>query len=151
VAYRDVSGYGNRHALIAAVVPAGAVTTHTLFCANAALTTEQSHLLCALLNSHVLNALARMLMGSHVTTSLVEQLPVPPLAGAEDRCRRIARLTQRLSRATVPRVEAAVQAEVALLYKLKVDEYQIILERGCRLTPDQRNAALAAFARRSVA
>src|SRR5690606_21602202 len=84
--YRDVSGVGNRFTLIAAVIPPGVVTTHTVFCLKTPINLERQHFLCALFNSYVLNAAVRLLMGGHVTTGLVEHLPVPPWRGdARDR------------------------------------------------------------------
>jgi hypothetical protein len=83
LAYRDVSGVGNRRALIAAVIPGSVVTTHTLFCLRNPLPLEQQHFLCGVLNSDLLDAIVRMLMGGHVTTSLMESLPVPLWTGSE--------------------------------------------------------------------
>ena len=82
LAYRDVSGVGNRCAVIASIVPANVVTTHTLFCLRNALPLEQQHFLCGVLNSDVIDGFVRMLMGSHVTTSLMESLPAPPWTGS---------------------------------------------------------------------
>jgi hypothetical protein len=96
LAYRDVSGVGNRHTVIAAIVPAGVVTTHTLFCLRQPLDDERQHYLCGLLNSPALNAWVRMFMGSHVTTSLIEQIPVPVWTGNADQ-RAIAALSAALS------------------------------------------------------
>ena len=94
--YRDVSAVGNRFTLIAAVIPAGTITTHTVFCVRQALAPERQHFLCALLNSFVINHVVRVLMGSHVTTTLAESLPVPVWQGdAADR--RIACLAGRLA------------------------------------------------------
>jgi hypothetical protein len=90
LAYRDISAVGNRRALIAAIVPAGVVTTHTIFCLKTPLPIEQQHFLCACFNSEILNRYVRLLMGGHLTTSLVEGLPVPPWVGSK-RQRRIAR------------------------------------------------------------
>lgn len=81
LAYRDVSGVGNRHTVIAAIIPAGVVTTHTLFCLRQTLDDERQAFLCGLLNSRSVNAWVRMFMGSHVTTSLLEQLPAAPWTG----------------------------------------------------------------------
>lgn len=94
--YRDVSGVGNRFTLVAAVMPARVVTTHTLFCLRNDLPLLQQHFLCGVFNSDLLNRVVRLLMGSHVTTSLVESLPVPRW---EDRPvhRRISRIAARLA------------------------------------------------------
>jgi hypothetical protein len=81
LAYRDVSGVGNRRALIAAVIPGNVVTTHTLFCLRNPLPLEQQHFLCGVLNSDLIDGFVRMLMGGHVTTSLMESLPVPRWTG----------------------------------------------------------------------
>ncbi len=66
-----------------------------------------------------MNLVVRMLMGGHVTASLVERLPVPPWTGsATDRL--IARLARQLSEAASPRPGTAgrLQALVARLYGL---------------------------------
>jgi hypothetical protein len=94
--YRDVSGVGNRFTLVAAVMPAGAVTTHTLFCLRNDLPLLQQHFLCGIFNSALMNRVVRLLMGSHVTTSLVEGLPVPRWANTLAQ-RRISRLAKRLA------------------------------------------------------
>jgi hypothetical protein len=95
--YRDVSSPGNRYALIAAMIPANVVTTHTLFCLRNAFTTTQQYFLCGLFNSVSVNAIVRMLMGGHVTTGLVEGLPIPRWEGTPDQLR-IAELAERLER-----------------------------------------------------
>lgn len=96
LAYRDVTAFGNKLTLIAAVIPAGVVTTHTLFCLRNRLPAEQQAFLCALFNSTVLNRIVRMLMGSHVTTGLVESLPVPRWTGGPEQ-QRAAELASLLS------------------------------------------------------
>ncbi len=82
LAYRDVSGVGNTHALVATIIPEGVVTTHTLFCLRTPLPLDLQHFLCGLFNSAVFDRLVRLEMGSHVTTTLVENLPVPPWTGS---------------------------------------------------------------------
>ncbi len=118
LAYRDVSGVANRQSLIAAVVPAGVVTTHTVFCLRTHLPLDQQHFLCACFNSYVVNAIVRLLMGGHVTTALVEDLPIPVWRGsALDR--RIARMGRRLARPPQsPDVETRLQAAVARRFGL---------------------------------
>ena len=71
---------------------------------------EQQHFLCALFNSSSLNRIVRMLMGGHVTTSLVEHLPAPPWTGGPDQ-RRLAELAQQLSR-EVPADDDESRAEM---------------------------------------
>jgi hypothetical protein len=94
--YRDVSGASNRFTLIAAVIPANVVTTHTLFCLRTPLPLDQQYFLCGIFNSAAVNAIVRMLMGGHVTTSLVESLPVPLWTGAPEQLR-VAALAKRLA------------------------------------------------------
>ena len=123
LAYRDVSGVGNRHTVIAAIVPASVVTTHTLFCLRQPIDDERQHYLCGLLNSPSLNAWVRMFMGSHVTTSLIEQMPVPPWRGDAEQ-RGIAELAAVLSatpdgvdRSTV---RSELDGRVARLYAIEL-------------------------------
>jgi hypothetical protein len=115
LAYRDVSGVGNTHALVAAIIPAGVITTHTLFCLRTALPLEQQHFLCGLFNSRVLDRLVRLEMGGHVTTSLVENLPVPLWTGAPLQ-REIAALAADLRDAWSPVLLERLNATVRSIY-----------------------------------
>ncbi|HWB18454.1 MAG TPA: N-6 DNA methylase [Vicinamibacterales bacterium] len=129
--YRDVSGVGNRLSLIAAIVPAGVVTTHTIFCLRAqpdavGVDDELLDFLCGLLNSYVLNAIVRLLMGSHVTTTIVERLPAPVWTG-EAAQRRVARLARRLSTAWSARAHARLQADVAAIFGLDAAELERVV------------------------
>ena len=146
LAYRDVSAVANRLSLIAAIVPAGIVTTHTLFCLRTPLPPEQQDFLCALFNSYVLNAVVRRLMGGHLTTSLIEDLAVPVWTGSEQQ-RRIAALARRLNRQpTSALAHAALQAAVARLYRLDAAMFERVLA-GFPLVPERdRCRALAIFA-----
>ena len=149
LAYRDVSAVANRMSLIAAVVPAGVVTTHTVFCLRTRLSLEEQHFLCACFNSYVINAVVRLLMGNHVTTALVADLPMPVWRGsALDR--RIARMARRLARATQsPEIEASLQAAVARRFGLDATTFASIVD-GFPLVPasDRRRAVDALRARR---
>ena len=129
LAYRDVSGASNQRTLIAAILPAGVVTTHTLFCLRTPLPLVQQHFLSGLFNSYVLNTLVRLLMGSHVTTSLVEALPVPRWCGSPLQLE-IARGAERLAAPRENHVEddSALQASVARLYHLDSQVFGRILE-----------------------
>jgi hypothetical protein len=145
LAYRDVSGVSNRTTLIAAILPAAVVSTHTVFCLRTPLAAELQHFLCALFNSYVLNAVARMLMGGHLTTSLIESLPAPPWTGSA-RESRIASMAAILSAAPSPDVEAGLQAEVAAIYGLGRDELARVLDGFPLVDRQARDAALNRFA-----
>src|SRR5262249_52925358 len=77
LAYRDVAGATNRQTLIAALLPARTVSTHTLFCLRTPLPLHAQHGLCGLFNSFVVNYLVRQRVTTHVTTVVVERLPIP--------------------------------------------------------------------------
>jgi hypothetical protein len=148
LAYRDVSGVANRVSLIAAVVPAGVVTTHTLFCLRTRLSLDEQHFLCACFNSYVVNAVVRLLMGNHVTTALVEDLPIPVWRGsALDR--RISRMGRRLARPRrSPDIEARLQAAVARRFGLDAATFAALVG-GFPLVPasDRQRAVDALRAR----
>ncbi|HUF22589.1 MAG TPA: N-6 DNA methylase, partial [Vicinamibacterales bacterium] len=82
LAYRDVTAATNRQTLIAAIVPAGMVTSHSLFCLRNGWDRRSQHALCLILNSSVANFLIRLFVSSHVTTSLMAWLPVPDRGSA---------------------------------------------------------------------
>ncbi|HET9466959.1 MAG TPA: N-6 DNA methylase, partial [Vicinamibacterales bacterium] len=77
LAYRDVASSTNRLSLIAAVLPAGVVTTHSLFCLKTLLAGDNQAFLCAMLNSYVANYLVRQVMTTHLGSATVEALRVP--------------------------------------------------------------------------
>lgn len=145
LAYRDVSGVGNRLTLIAAVIPAGVVSTHTVFCLKGRLDPARQHFLCALFNSYVLNVVVRMMMGGHVTTTLAASLPAPVWHG--DRAdRQIAALARRLAcRRGAADAAARLQALVAHRYELTRNGFEHVLG-GVPLVPvAERSAALRWF------
>ena len=77
LAYRDVASSTNRLSLIAAVLPRGVVTTHSLFCLKTMLSGDNQAFLCAMLNSYVANYLVRQVMTTHLGSATVEALRVP--------------------------------------------------------------------------
>ena len=77
LAYRDVASSTNRLSLIAAVLPAGVVTTHSLFCLKTMLSSDNQAFLCAMLNSYVANYLVRQVMTTHLGSTTVEALRIP--------------------------------------------------------------------------
>jgi hypothetical protein len=127
------------------VVPAGVVTTHTVFCLKGRLDVERQHFLCAMFNSYVLNALVRMLMGGHVTTTLVASLPVPLWQG--DRIdRQIARSARRLAAPGTQNDRAPrLQGAVARRFGVSRSEFEQVLDGFPLVAIDERTAALRWF------
>ena len=144
LAYRDVSAVGNRTSLIAAVLPAGVVTTHTLYCLRNTFPVQQQYFLSGMFNSLVLNAIVRMLMGGHVTTSLVESLPVPAWTGSEEQIR-VAQLARELERTSPSEIWAQLQATAARLYCLTADELTRVLEMFPLMPANERALVAKAF------
>jgi hypothetical protein len=149
LAYRDVASATNRLTLIAAIIPARAVTTHTLFCLRTPLSHERQLALCALLNSFVANYLVRMRVNTHVTIAITSRLPVPVFAEDDLVALRLTNLARALSEADAP-VEAMpeyaeLQAIAAAAYGLSHDEFAHILRTFPLIPISVREAALAAF------
>jgi hypothetical protein len=144
LAYRDVASATNRLTLIAAVVPAGVVTTHTIFCVKQPPDPEVQHFLCGIFNSFVANHLVRMRVTTHVTAALIERLPVPKPPRESDGFRRLSHLSRQIA---AGRSEAAPeqQAVAAALYGLTDVQFAHVLD-GFPLVPRvEREAALRAF------
>ena len=110
LAYRDVASTTNRLSLIAAVLPAGIVTTHSLFCLKTTLSGDNQAFLCAMLNSYVANYLARQVMTTHLGSTTVEALRVPKPSYDSPLFEEIVELAHALRRAhsgTRPRARAS--------------------------------------------
>jgi hypothetical protein len=149
LAYRDVASATNRLTLIAAIVPARAVTTHTLFCLRTRLALAEQHVLCALLNSFVANYLIRLRVNTHVTVALISRLPVPVIRDGHPFLERLRALSETLARssASVEEMEeyALLQALCARAYGLRVSEFEHVLGTFPLIPIGVRGAALAAF------
>jgi len=131
LAYRDVASATNRLTLIAAIVPARAVTTHTLFCLRTPLPLSSQRVLCALLNSYVANYLVRLRVNTHVTVSLVSRLPVPVLPPGSPLFARLAECAEALTLGGAPAEDmeeyAEIQALAAHLYSLSATQFEHVL------------------------
>lgn len=148
LAYRDVASPGNRWALIAALVPPGVVTTHTVFTVRDPPRLRRQVYLCAVLNSLVANWFVRLYLGTHVTSALMARLPVP-LPAEAGAARRIARAGLRLRRLggealLSDAVFAGLQAEVGRLYGLSAAQMAVVLDGTPQLPAASRAAILAA-------
>lgn len=131
VAYREVASASNRLTLIAAIVPAEAVTTHTLFCSRTRLANDDMLVLCGLLNSFVANYLIRLRVSTHVTATLMARLPVPAIRSGSAPFAAVLDLSRRLTESDVP-VErmpeySRLQATVAGLYGLECGDLSRVL------------------------
>jgi len=131
LAYRDVASATNRLTLIAAIIPADAVTTHTLFCLKTPLSLDAQHVLCALLNSFVANYLIRFRVNTHVTASLMSRLRVPLVHRDTSQHRRLSTLAQTLMHSPAIAEQqpeyAEIQALVAHLYGLSESDLRHVL------------------------
>jgi hypothetical protein len=141
-----VASATNRLTLIAAILPKGCVSTHTLFCLRTSLPLRAQHFLCGLFNSFVLNYLVRLRVTTHVTTAIVERLPVPRHNEVPAAFRELSSLAQLLSRRDNPMAAARLQAAVAALYQLTAAEFEYVLGTFPLVDREERDAALRVFA-----
>ena len=149
LAYRDVAAASNRVTLIAALLPAGVVSVHTVFCLRNDLPRDDQDVLCTLLNSYVSNYLVRQRVSTHVTTSIVERLPVPrppagsALYGALARLGRRLRTSDDVDRRRVAFVEA--QALSARAFDLTSGELARVLDSFPLVEREEKQAILRAL------
>lgn len=145
LAYRDVASATNQLTLIAAVLPAGCVTTHTVFCLRTRLPLRAQHFLCGLFNSYVVNYLVRLRVATHVTTAIVERLPLPEERNAPAAFRDIAAIARSLARRPEASSFARLNACVAMLYRLSPDEFAHVLDTFPLVPITNREEALRTF------
>jgi hypothetical protein len=160
LAYREVAASTNRLTLIAVILPAGTLTTHTVFCLKDALEDECQDYLCAIFNSFVANYFVRMRVTTHVTSRIIDRLPVPVLQRDTAQFREIADLSRVVSLATaagtaragvnavsssIDYSRARLQALVAKTYRLEAAHFAHILATFPLVTCDERDAAMNAF------
>jgi hypothetical protein len=149
LAYRDIASATNRLTLIAAIVPAHAVTTHTLFCLRTPLPEADQHVLCALLNSYVANYIVRFRVNTHVTVSLVSRLPVPTVRQGDASFERLGALAGALIDGDGPVEDrdehAELQAIAARLYGLTSADFEHVLTTFPLVPLRVRHAALEKF------
>jgi Eco57I restriction-modification methylase len=142
LAYRDVASATNRLTLIAAILPPRCVSTHTVFCLRTPLSLVDQYFLCGLFNSFVVNYLVRLRVNTHVTTAVVESLPIPGRNAGPGASREVAALARLLARRADATASARLQALVAGLYQLSVPEFEHVLETFPLIPAETRAAAL---------
>ena len=145
LAYRDVAGSTNRTTLIAALLPADCVSTHTVFCLRTPLPLRAQYYLCGLFNSFVVNYLVRLRVTTHVTTAIVQQLPIPTVEAAPAMFKEIAALGRLLSKRFDPAAFATLNARVAQLYQLSPEEFRHVLDTFPLVAVEDRDAALREY------
>jgi len=125
-----VASATNRLTLIAAIVPPGAVTVHTLYCLKTAMPIEDQVVLCCLLNSFVANYLVRLWVTTHLGTATVERLPMPRPLVASRAAARLHDLGRQLIQTGGRQPEAFGEAQglAAFLYGLSPVEFSLVLE-----------------------
>jgi hypothetical protein len=145
LAYRDVASATNRVTLIAAILPSGCVSTHTVFCLKELLPARARWFLCALFNSLVVNYLVRLRVSTHVTTAIVERLPMPREDQAGPAFIELATLARLLSRKDDVEAFARLNARAAKLYSMAETEFAHILDTFPLVPEADRLRALRAF------
>ena len=151
VAYRDVAAPGNRLTLIAAVLPSGVVSTHTLFVEKTLIDAAAQRVLCALLNSLVANWFVRHWVSTHVTTALVHRLPLPCPAPSAPSFSVLASLARRCeAEGADGESYVTLQVECARLYRIDPDDLGEVLESFPLIDADLRRRVAEGFHRASA-
>jgi hypothetical protein len=144
--YREVASATNRLTLIAAIVPENTITTHTVFCLKEALDRESQLYLCGLLNSYVANYLVRLRVNTHVSSSIIDRLPVPAPRRRAPRFGDVVELSAALGERPLDRgLYAKLQALAAREYGLESAQFRHILDTFPLVPRADRDAALALF------
>jgi len=154
IAYRDVASATNRLTLIAAMLPANAVSTHTVFCLKSDLDQRSQWCLLALLNSLVANYLVRLNVTTHVTAALMSRLPVPkplPHSRAFDRLIALARSLASTGIDNNADDYAELNAIAASLYGVTTEQYAFILDSFPLLPKPLRATCFAVHVRATEA
>jgi hypothetical protein len=143
--YREVASATNRLTLIAAMVPAGVVTTHTIFCLRGARDEMLHWFLCGIFNSFLANYLVRLRGGTHVPAAVIHRLPVPRIDRESPAFTRIASLAR--SAGTDESARAEIHGLAAVAYGLDEMDFVHVLGTFPLIPRDERTAALDAFRR----
>jgi N-6 DNA Methylase/Eco57I restriction-modification methylase len=146
LAYRDVASATNRTSLISAVLPAGVVTTHSIFCLKTPLSVAEQRYLCGILNSYVANYLVRQVLTTHLGSTTVEDLRAPKPDERSPLFTAISVLSGELSQGASAR-GARLQALAAQSFKLSEEEFRHVLGTFPLVPELERNAALDEFSR----
>jgi hypothetical protein len=153
IAYRDVASATNKLTLIAAMLPAGAVSTHTVFVSKSPLDEDSQWCLLGLLNSLAANYLVRLRVTTHVTAATMARLPVPRPAVGSAAFRALASLSRHLSSTGIDAGAdeyARLNAIAARLYGLTPDQFAYVLNTFPLIARAVRDQAWTIFNRRLI-
>jgi hypothetical protein len=150
LAYRDVASSTNRLTLIAAVLPPGVVTTHSLFCLKTPLSGDSQAFLCAMLNSYVANYLVRQVMTTHLGSATVERLRVPKPLYDSPLFEEVVELSHALRHAYTPHDHARAHALAAWCYGLTAAEFAHVLSTFPLIAAAERDLAMKEFRHQAV-
>jgi hypothetical protein len=146
LAYREVASSTNRLTLIAAMLPAECVTTHTVFCLREPLPIDEQWCLCGLLNGCVANYLVRLRGGTHVPAIVMDRLPVPPPGRPELAFAGIVSLSKHLAaHPEDPVARARLHATAARAYGITAADLSHIFSTFPLVSAKERTAALDVF------
>jgi hypothetical protein len=148
--YRDVASSTNRLTLIAAILPAGVVTTHTLFCLKTRLSGDNQAFLCAMLNSYVANYLVRQVMTTHLGSATVEGLRVPKPLYDSPAFEEVVDLAHSLRHSFSTDDYVRVQALAAACYGLTAAEFAHVLSTFPLVDAAERAATFEQFCQRAA-
>jgi hypothetical protein len=149
LAYRDVAGATNKLTLIAALLPAGTVSTHTVLVSKTTLDEQSQWCLLGLMNSLIANYLVRLRVMTHVTASLMTRVPVPRPAAGSSEFAALVDLSQTLARDGVDAAAEAyarLNAIAARLYGLTEDQFRYVAATFPLVDDRVRSRALEIFA-----
>ena len=132
------------------MLPRGVVSTHTVFCLRTPLPPTAQYFLCGLFNSLVVNYLVRLRVTTHVTTAVVERLPIPSREDAPAAFEEIAALARALERRHNAEAFARLNVRVARLYQLTADEFRYVLDTFPLVPISERRLALKMFQTRGT-
>lgn len=153
IGYRDVASATNKLTLIAAMLPANVVSTHTVFCLKSELDDRSQWCLLGLMNSLVANYLVRLFVTTHVTASLMSRLPIPRPTAHSREFAELVSLSKKLAAAGVDEsvdAYASLNAIAATLYGVTHDQFAFILESFPLISHSQRQRCLGALVAKNI-
>jgi hypothetical protein len=118
-----------------------------VFCLRTPLPLIAQRFLCGLFNSLVVNYLVRFWVTTHVTTTIVERLPIPREDDVGAVYQEVGSIARALSRRDDSALEARLNAVIAKMYQLSVEEFAHVLSTFPLIPKEDRDRAMTEFMR----